>query len=224
MNRQENLTWLLVQLRSRRFLACARCKLWWMTPEWGSRALDIPPETQFLLLEVEEGGPYAIALPLIDNQTFRGTLRGPRRWDFYLSCMSHDLWRISCLNIFRIIIFGACSSPDPGKLDRIPEEMYLTRCRLITGCMAIRTSRQETRRWCCALRVGIQVWWVRSGPMRSIWLLTQTPSPLWSERLQQLQPCQVSDNCFTKSTFHCNCRFPICPAQLHSPTLHNLGM
>lgn len=91
MNRQENLTWLLVQLLSRRFLACARCKLWWMTPEWGSRALDIPPETQFLLLEVEEGGPYAIALPLIDNQTFRGTLRGPRRWDFYLSCMSHDL-------------------------------------------------------------------------------------------------------------------------------------
>ncbi|EIE27114.1 raffinose synthase [Coccomyxa subellipsoidea C-169] len=50
-----------------------------MTPEWGRRALDIPPETQFLLLEVEEGGPYAIALPLIDNQTFRGTLRGPRR-------------------------------------------------------------------------------------------------------------------------------------------------
>ncbi|CAL8470414.1 g9956 [Coccomyxa elongata] len=72
---------ILGKLRVVRFLACARCKLWWMTPEWGSRALDIPPETQFLLLEVEEGGPYAIALPLIDKHTFRGTLRGPKRLD-----------------------------------------------------------------------------------------------------------------------------------------------
>jgi raffinose synthase len=50
-----------------------------MTPEWGSRALQVPPETQFLLLELAEGGPYAIALPLIDNNTFRGTLRHPKR-------------------------------------------------------------------------------------------------------------------------------------------------
>ena len=66
-----------VQLGVRRFLACARCKLWWMTPEWGSRAKDLPPETQFLLLELEEGA-YAIMLPLIDSNTFRSTLRPPR--------------------------------------------------------------------------------------------------------------------------------------------------
>jgi len=46
-----------------------------MTPEWGSQASEIPPETQFLLLELAEGGPYAILLPLIDNNTFRATLR-----------------------------------------------------------------------------------------------------------------------------------------------------
>ena len=69
-----------MQLVCQRFLACARCKLWWMTPEWGSRALHIPPETQFALFQTAAGGPYIIALPLIDNQTYRGTLRGPKRW------------------------------------------------------------------------------------------------------------------------------------------------
>lgn len=64
-----------LQLNCRRFLACARCKLWWMTPEWGSSAYEVPPETQFLLLELAEGGPYAVLLPLIDNNTFRATLR-----------------------------------------------------------------------------------------------------------------------------------------------------
>jgi len=50
-----------------------------MTPEWGSSAEDVPPETQFLLTEVEEGGPYAIILPLISQSTFRGTLRPPNK-------------------------------------------------------------------------------------------------------------------------------------------------
>jgi raffinose synthase len=50
-----------------------------MTPEWGSRALEIPPETQFMLFQTADDGPYVIALPLIDNQTYRHTLRGPKR-------------------------------------------------------------------------------------------------------------------------------------------------
>lgn len=70
----------VVQLSCRRFLACARCKLWWMTPEWGSTASQIPPETQFVLLELEESRLYAVLLPLIDSGTWRGTLRPPPRW------------------------------------------------------------------------------------------------------------------------------------------------
>lgn len=77
-----------LQLKSKRYLACARCKLWWMTPEWGRTAADLPPETQFLLVEVEEGGPYAVLLPLIDTNTFRGTLRPPR-WAFPFICNNH---------------------------------------------------------------------------------------------------------------------------------------
>ena len=63
------------QLRCRRFLAAARNKLWWMTPEWGRAGCELPPETQFLLLELGTRGPYAVLLPLIDNAAFRATLR-----------------------------------------------------------------------------------------------------------------------------------------------------
>jgi raffinose synthase len=62
----------------RRFLACARIKIYWMTPEWGCSAKDLPPETQFLLLQLSPSGPYAIILPLIDSGKFRVTLRPPR--------------------------------------------------------------------------------------------------------------------------------------------------
>jgi hypothetical protein len=67
-------TFLGLQIVAKRFLACARCKLWWMTPEVGNRAKTVPPETQFLLLELEEGKAYALILPLICKD-FRGTLR-----------------------------------------------------------------------------------------------------------------------------------------------------
>lgn len=66
----------LGSLRCRRWLACARNKLWWMTPEWGNQTTPLPPETQFLLCELEdESLGYAIVLPLIDSETFRATLR-----------------------------------------------------------------------------------------------------------------------------------------------------
>ena len=55
-----------------------------MTPEWGTRAADMPPETQFCVAQlpaaVEGEGPrarYVALLPLIHNRAFRGTLRPP---------------------------------------------------------------------------------------------------------------------------------------------------
>ncbi|PSC76674.1 galactinol-sucrose galactosyltransferase 2 [Micractinium conductrix] len=65
-------------LHCKRWLCCARNKLWWMTPEWGRTARELPPETQFLLAELEDGA-FACILPLISQQKFRGTLRPPRR-------------------------------------------------------------------------------------------------------------------------------------------------
>jgi raffinose synthase len=83
-----------------RMLVCARCKLWWMTPEWRTSTLQLPPETQFLLAELKPTtstseeldhdvishnskrkqpaeGHYALLLPLIDGD-FRCTLRPGR--------------------------------------------------------------------------------------------------------------------------------------------------
>ena len=61
-----------------RFLASARIKIYWMSPEYGSTAADLPPETQFVLLELVPKGPYAVLLPLIDSGKFRATMRPPR--------------------------------------------------------------------------------------------------------------------------------------------------
>lgn len=103
-----------LQLTQGRMLACARSKLWWMTPEWRRSTRTLPPETQFLIvrmavhfkqglllacacfelspnmhdntcvlmhmplqLELAQGGPYALLLPLIDGE-FRATLRQAR--------------------------------------------------------------------------------------------------------------------------------------------------
>ena len=68
----------LGQLVNSPFLAGARAKLWWMAPAHGHKASGVPPETQFLLLELAPGGPYAALTPLIDGGTFRGTLRPAR--------------------------------------------------------------------------------------------------------------------------------------------------
>ena len=77
-----------MQLQCNRLLACARCKLWWMTPSWGTKAGDLPPETQFVLVELAKGGPYAVMLPLIDQDTYRATLRPSTRCSFALL----DVW------------------------------------------------------------------------------------------------------------------------------------
>lgn len=58
-------------------MACARNKLWWMTPEWGSTLHTLPTETQFLLLEHGVQGCYSVILPLLCGD-FRATLKADR--------------------------------------------------------------------------------------------------------------------------------------------------
>ena len=61
-----------------RLVACARLTRYWMGPAFGKSAKDIPLDTQFLLVEVQEGGPYALVLPLLDGD-FRTSLVGSRK-------------------------------------------------------------------------------------------------------------------------------------------------
>lgn len=60
-----------------RWLSCARQKLWWMSPDVGSRDDVIPPETQFFLADVGEG-MYVLVLPLVGN-SFRTALWGAEK-------------------------------------------------------------------------------------------------------------------------------------------------
>lgn len=64
-----------LQLHVERLLACARKKLWWMAPQWGAQAADVPPETQFLLTRIAPD-LYCVLLPLIDRDCYRAVLRG----------------------------------------------------------------------------------------------------------------------------------------------------
>jgi len=57
----------------RRLLACSRITRYWMGPKVGTGAQDVPFDTQFLLVEVERDGPYALLLPLVENG-FRASL------------------------------------------------------------------------------------------------------------------------------------------------------
>lgn len=57
-----------------RLLASARLTRYWMGPRFGTTARDIPLDTQFLLIEVSKGGPYALILPLLDGG-FRSSLK-----------------------------------------------------------------------------------------------------------------------------------------------------
>ena len=65
----------LGQLRCSRLLAAARVTRYWMGPAFGTRASDVPLDTQFMLLELAPDGPYALLLPLIDERV-RATLHG----------------------------------------------------------------------------------------------------------------------------------------------------
>jgi len=69
-----------LHLSSISFLCCARNKIYWMTPEWGTKASQIPPETQFFLADLgppgTSEGPYVALMPLLAaGRTFRATLR-----------------------------------------------------------------------------------------------------------------------------------------------------
>ena len=65
----------LGMLRCHRLIACARVTRYWMGPAFGTKAHHVPHDTQFLLLELEPDGPYALVLPLVDSK-IRASLRG----------------------------------------------------------------------------------------------------------------------------------------------------
>ncbi|KAF8369443.1 hypothetical protein HHK36_032539 [Tetracentron sinense] len=89
-------------LRDVRFMACFRCKVWWMTQIMGNQGRDIPFETQFLLIETKNGSHlesddgnednqivYTVFLPIIEGP-FRASLQGNSKDELELCFESGD--------------------------------------------------------------------------------------------------------------------------------------
>jgi raffinose synthase len=71
-----------------RLLAGARIKRWWMGPVFGTDASAVPPETQFLLVELSDGA-YAFVQPLVSGE-MRCTLRGDSQGKLIAEVQSGD--------------------------------------------------------------------------------------------------------------------------------------
>ncbi|XP_057983468.1 probable galactinol--sucrose galactosyltransferase 1 [Malania oleifera] len=69
------------KLQGLRFMCVFRFKLWWMTQRMGSCGKDIPFETQFLIVEAQDGShfgqssQYVVFLPILEGD-FRAVLQG----------------------------------------------------------------------------------------------------------------------------------------------------
>ena len=72
-----------------RFTCCARYEPFWMKPHAGTRAGEVPVETQYLLTEGEDGG-CVLYVPLIDG-AFRMSLQGAGEDGLELVAESGDL-------------------------------------------------------------------------------------------------------------------------------------
>ena len=92
-----------------KFVASARCKLWWMTPAWGSSGEDVPAETQFLLMELEDGAGFACALPTSGN-IFRSTLEGTSRGELNLIVESNCADE-SAIRVDSVMVMATARSP-----------------------------------------------------------------------------------------------------------------
>lgn len=74
----------------RGLLACARLTRYWMGPAFGTSTSDIPLDTQFLLVEIEKDGQYALFLPLVDDG-FRASLEyGGKNNEIKVVCYSES--------------------------------------------------------------------------------------------------------------------------------------
>ena len=136
-----------------------------MAPEWGSAAKDLPPETQFLLLQLSPSGPYAIILPLIDSGRFRATLRPPR-------CESHAaVWVLTM------------RSSSPHRVRLIALDHHAGRAR----------TAASWRR--SVLRAGMPAWLPPDGTMCCWWRQAPIPMTWWMQRCQPQQRYLVGVRC-----------------------------
>jgi len=93
-----------------RFTCCARYEPFWMKPHAGTKAGQVPVETQYLLTE-QEGGACVLYVPLIDG-AFRGSLQGAGEDGLELVAESGDPATVTD----QIVGLFVAAGPDPYAL------------------------------------------------------------------------------------------------------------
>ena len=105
----------LGKLHFHKFIAGCRQKVWWMVPAWGTSVSDIPPETQFLLMQLTENGTptaqemYAVILPLVSGP-YRSALRPGNNGSILLRVETGDS-QTSQSDIENIVFVAAGTNP-----------------------------------------------------------------------------------------------------------------
>ena len=107
------------------FVASARCKLWWMAPTWGHGGEDVEAETQFALMELEDGAAYACALPT-SGGIFRATLEGTSKGEVWMTVES-NCEEEKAIDVDNVMVLACAQSPYEA-VKRAMEE-----CRRILG-------------------------------------------------------------------------------------------
>ena len=77
-----------------------RFKMWWMTQRMGTCGQDVPFETQFLLIEAQNGSDidgedqatYAVFLPVLEGD-FRAVLQGNDQNEIEI-CVESGMWHV----------------------------------------------------------------------------------------------------------------------------------
>jgi len=107
----------LGNIRCKKFLACSRQKLWWNLPHWGQSAHEIPPETQFLLMQLDEDtaeSPRFAALFPVLSGPFRSCLTAQKDHDEMFARVESGDSRVQGSEV-KDVIFVSCGD-DPFQL------------------------------------------------------------------------------------------------------------
>ncbi|KAM6579173.1 hypothetical protein CsatA_002947 [Cannabis sativa] len=138
----------LGKLQGLRFMCVFRFKMWWMTQRMGSYGKEIPFETQFLIVEVNEADDnddqssiYTVFLPILEGD-FRAVLQGNQNDELEICLESGDP-DVQDFEGSHLVFVGAGSDP----FDVITNAVKTVEKHLQTFCHRERKKMPDMLNW-----------------------------------------------------------------------------
>lgn len=143
---------LLGKLQGLRFMCVFRFKLWWMTQRMGNCGQDIPFETQFLIVEANQGSPfpdstcdnettYVVFLPILEGD-FRAVLQGNAQDELEI-CLESGCPEVEEFDGSHLVYMAAGSDP----FDVITNAVKSVERHLQTFCHRDRKKMPDMLNW-----------------------------------------------------------------------------